>query len=114
MIHMRFRTALRLLAAFLFFAVTSSVHAQYENGSVVGTIHDSSGAVVTGAVVTITNNATGVTTKTTTNGEGDYEAPSLHVGVYTISASATGFTQAVANNITVSVGGRPPIYLSLK
>ncbi len=66
------------------------------------------------AVVTITNNATAVASKATTNGDGDNEVPSLHVGLYTISATASGFTDAVANNITVSVGGRQRIDLSLK
>src|ERR1700723_1676671 len=108
-------SAPRLLAAILFFlCVTTCLHAQYENGSVVGTIRDASGAAVPGAVVTITNNATGVTTKITANGAGDIEAPSLHVGAYTISASAPGFAEVVANNITVSVGGRERIDLSLK
>ena len=108
-------SAPRLLAAILFFlCVTTCLHAQYENGSVVGTIRDASGAAVPGAVVTITNNATGVTAKITANGEGDYEAPSLHVGAYTISASAPGFAEVVANNISVSVGGRERIDLSLK
>src|SRR5271168_734199 len=103
-----------LLAAILFFPLSPLLHAQYDNGSLVGTIRDSSGAAVPGAVVTVTNNATAVASKTTTNGEGDYEIPSLHVGVYTISAKAAGFTDAVANNITISVGGRQRIDLSLK
>src|SRR5271168_5414724 len=103
-----------LLAAILFFPLSPLLHAQYDNGSLVGTIRDSSGAAVPGAVVTVTNNATAVASKTTTNGEGDYEIPSLHVGVYTISAKAAGFTDAVANNITVSVGGRQRIDLSLR
>ena len=90
------------------------LQAQYENGSLVGTIRDASGAAVSGAAVTITNNATAVTAKAITNGAGDYELPSLHVGVYTISASAPGFTDTVANNITISVGGRQRIDLSLK
>jgi hypothetical protein len=102
------------LAAILFFFTCSNLQAQYENGSLVGTIRDASGAAVSGAVVTVTNNATAVTAKATTNGEGDYELPSLHVGVYTISASAQGFTDAVANNITISVAGRQRIDLSLK
>ena len=103
-----------LLAASLFFFLCSSLHAQYDNGSLVGTIRDSSGAAVVGAVVTVTNNATAVAVKATTNGEGDYELPSLHVGVYTISAKASGFTDAVANNIAISVGGRQRIDLSLR
>ena len=104
----------RFLAAIVFFLTSSLLHAQYENGSLVGTIRDTSGAAVSGAVVTITNNATAVTTKTISNGDGDYELPSIHVGVYNISASAPGFTDSVANNITVSVGGRQRIDLSLK
>jgi hypothetical protein len=110
----RFLSTPRLLAAILCFFTCSYLQAQYENGSLVGTIRDTSGAAVSGAAVTITNNATAVTAKTTTNGDGDYELPSVHVGVYTISASAPGFTDAVANNITVSVGGRQRIDLSLK
>ncbi len=105
----RFFSAPRLVAAILFFFTCTYLQAQYENGSLVGTIRDTSGAAVPGAAVTITNNATAVTAKTTTNGDGDYELPSVHVGVYTISASAPGFTNTVANNIAVSVGGRQRI-----
>jgi hypothetical protein len=103
-----------LLAAILFFFTCTYLQAQYENGSLVGTIHDPSGAAVSGAAVTVTNNATAITAKTTTNGAGDYEIPSLRVGVYTVSATALGFTDAVANNITISVGGRQRIDLSLR
>ncbi|WP_433970796.1 TonB-dependent receptor domain-containing protein [Tunturiibacter lichenicola] len=103
-----------LLAAILFLLLSTHLHAQYENGSLVGTIHDSTGAAVPGAAVTITNNATAVAAKGVTNASGDYEFPSLHVGVYTISASASGFANAVANNITITVGGRERIDLSLQ
>ena len=80
--------------------------AQYENGSLVGTIHDASGAAVPNVTVTVTNDATGIATVVKTNESGDYEVPSLRVGVYNISASAAGFATAEAKNITVSVGGR--------
>src|ERR1700716_3867684 len=110
----RFSPTPRLLAAILFFFTCNYLQAQYENGSLVGTIRDTSGAAVSGTAVTIMNNATAVTTKATTNGAGDYEFPSVHVGVYTISASAPGFTDTVAYNITVSVGRRQRIDLSLK
>jgi hypothetical protein len=104
--------AARILAAlFLFF--TSVAFAQYDNGSVVGTIHDATGAVIAGATVTITNNATAQVTKAKSDGSGDYEAPSLKVGLYTVSASAAGYADAIAKNIAVSVGGRQRIDLSL-
>src|SRR6267154_3787797 len=110
----RFSLTPRFLAAVLFLFTCTYLHAQYENGSLVGTIRDTSGAAVSGAAVTVTNNATAVTARTTTNGAGDYEIPSLRVGIYTVSASAPGFTDSVANNITISVGGRQRIDLSLR
>src|ERR1700733_10232370 len=108
-----FEVSLLVAILFFFFFFSSYLHAQYDNGSLVGTIRDKSGAGIPNAVVTITNNATAVATKAATNAEGDYEVPSLHVGVYTIAATSSGFTNAVANNITVSVGGRQRIDLTL-
>jgi len=64
--------------------------------------------------VTITNSDTSFVTQLKTDGAGDYEAPSVRVGVYTIKASAPGFSDAVAESITVSVGGRQRIDLTLK
>jgi hypothetical protein len=101
------------MAVLLFFGV-GAIQAQFDNGSVVGTIHDATGAVLPGANVAITNVATGQVTKATTNASGDYEAPSLHVGVYTIKATDAGYSDAVANNITISVGGRQRIDLEMK
>jgi hypothetical protein len=111
-ISVRSVTQFALLFAFLF--VCAQVHAQYEDGSIVGTIRDSSGAPIPNASVVITNNATSIATQAKTNGTGDYNVPELRVGVYTISATAPGFANAVAKDITVSVGGRARIDLSLK
>ena len=88
--------------------------AQFDVGSLVGTIRDQSGAAVAGASITVTNTATNIETSTTSNGSGDYEVPSLHAGVYTISAKATNYAEAVAQNITISVGSRQRIDLELK
>ncbi|MEO6803021.1 MAG: TonB-dependent receptor [Granulicella sp.] len=91
-----------------------AAHAQFDNGSAVGTIRDPTGAPIPGAAIKITNTATAITSQTVTNGNGDYEVPSLHVGVYTIAATAPGFSSSVAQNITISVGGRQRIDLTLK
>src|SRR5271170_7659148 len=108
-------SSLKLSWIGLILVIFSSLgHAQFENGSVVGTIHDSSGAAIPGANVTVTNKATGIQSIVTSNGSGDYEALSLRVGTYTISASAQGFATAVAENITISVGNRQRIDLTLK
>ena len=98
----------------LLFIVNGTVHGQYENGSLVGTIRDSSGAPIANAAVMVTNTATAITSNTKTNSEGDYDVPSLRVGVYSITASAPGFASAEAKDISVSVGGRQKIDLTLK
>jgi len=110
----KFLPAVRLLAALLFLFVGVSLHAQYDNGSLVGTIKDATGAPISGATVTIVNDATAISTQAKSSAAGDYEVPSLKVGTYSISASATGFADAKATNITISVGGRARIDLALK
>ena len=88
--------------------------AQFDVGSLVGTIRDQSGAAVADASITATNTATNIETSATSNGSGDYEIPSLHVGTYTISAKAPNYAEAVAQNISISVGSRQRIDLELK
>ena len=110
-----FNTCRTLLFVGLLIAICSvSARAQYEDGSLIGSIHDASGAAVGNAAVTVTNVNTGVVARTTANGAGDYDFPSLRVGVYTLEATAANFAPAVAKNITVSVGGRQHIDLTLK
>src|SRR5215470_9254635 len=101
------RAVLRLLYSCLILSLLSvSARAQYENGSLVGTIHDTSGATVTGAALTVTNTATGIESKVVSDGSGNWEIPSLRVGVYRVTASMAGFNTAVADNIALSVGSR--------
>lgn len=90
------------------------LHAQYENGSLVGTIRDATGAPIPNAEISIVNTATGVTNSAKSDGEGNYNVPQLRVGTYTVTATAPGFSSAVAQNIGVSVGNRQRIDLSLK
>ena len=108
------RRALRIfsLAVSLFF-MGGIANAQFDVGSLVGSIRDQSGAAVPGASITVTNTATNITAAATSNSNGDYEVPSLHVGVYTISAKAPNYAEAVAQNITISVGNRERIDLQL-
>lgn len=87
--------------------------AQYENGSVVGTVRDTSGAVVAKATVTVTNRATGVASKRQSDAGGDYEVPALRVGQYDVKIEAPGFSSATATNITVTVGARQRVDLAL-
>jgi len=103
-----------LFASLLIAFCGIQARAQYEDGSLTGTIHDATGAVVSSATVTVTNVNTGIATKVEVNSSGDYEVPSLRVGLYNIEATAPGFAPAEAKNITVSVAGRQRIDLTLK
>jgi hypothetical protein len=84
------------LAGLLFAFCIPSARAQYEDGSLIGTIHDATGAAVPNAAITATNINTGNVIKVTANASGDYEIPSLRVGVYNIEASAPTFAPAEA------------------
>jgi hypothetical protein len=103
-----------LLAGLVIAFFSTTARAQYDDGSLIGTIHDATGAVVAGATVTVTNVNTGITTTVTTNASGDYEVPSLRVGTYSIKAEAQGFAPVEATNISIMVGGRAHIDLTLK
>ena len=87
--------------------------AQFENGSLIGTIRDASGAVIAGAQVIVVNTGTGISVSTTTDKDGDYELPSVHIGTYTISATHEGFNKAIAENISISVNTRQRVDLTL-
>jgi len=88
--------------------------AQYDTGSVLGEIRDATGAVLSGATITVLNQDTGAVFTVLSGDSGQYEVPSLHTGKYRISAEHAGFSTAIASNITVSVGARQRIDLTLE
>jgi hypothetical protein len=90
-------------ANILLLMTVTVVFGQAITGRLVGTIQDSRQASVPNARVTITNQATGIATELQTDSQGNYIAPSLSSGEYKVMVAATGFRQAVATNIAVSV-----------
>ncbi len=72
-------------------------------GAITGTVTDSTGAVVPGASVAATSDATGITTKTVSTGAGDYHFSDLDPGIYTVSVTAKGFQKLVQKNVHVNV-----------
>src|SRR5277367_1883975 len=111
-----YKTAvLRVLYVSLILSLFSSAaQAQFENGSLVGTIRDTSGAIVAGASVAVSNTATGIESKVVSDSNGNWEVPSLRVGTYHVTASMPGFNTAVADNISLPVGSRQRIDLTLQ
>jgi Carboxypeptidase regulatory-like domain len=78
--------------------------AQTSTTTLSGTVYDPSGAVVGGAEVTATNDATGVSFKQVTNEAGLYSFPSIGVGMYSVTVEIPGFKTARATGITLNVG----------
>jgi hypothetical protein len=87
--------------------------AQFETAAVVGTIRDTSGAVVPGAKVTLTNTATGVSVTRTSTAEGTYEFGTVKSGIYLVTAESPGFSMALVDNVQVQVGARLRVDLQM-
>lgn len=83
------------------------VQAQVETGKIVGSVKDESGALVAGAIVTVTETQTNVERKTTTNAQGEYVVTELRSGEYTVAVEHPGFKKAVqsAFKLDVNQGG---------
>jgi hypothetical protein len=75
--------------------------AQYKAG-IQGTVEDTTGAVVAGAKVTVTNQETGKSQEVTTSQSGFYSVAGLPPGTYTVTASFTGFSEKVVKDFTVN------------
>jgi outer membrane receptor protein involved in Fe transport len=88
--------------------------AQKDTGSIVGTVKDPSGAVVTGASVEVTDIERGQTFSTKTNDSGDFVASPLHVGRYKVTVEKPGFKKAVSETVDVDVQGRVAVNLTLQ
>jgi len=81
-----------VLCCFLFFISCGLALGQTVTGSITGQVSDPSGALVTGAMVTAENIATGVRTSAKTNASGVYTIRFLPIGTYTVTVEASGFT----------------------
>src|SRR5215472_1065973 len=88
--------------------------AQIDRGAIVGTVEDSSGAVVPQATVTVTNKATGVALATPVNSVGEYQVLALIPGTYTVRVQAKGFETSVRDDIAVHVQDRLSLNFNLK
>lgn len=98
--------AIQLAAlAVLFLCLSPLIHAQSAGtASIQGTVADATGAVITGAAVTLTDNATGVQRSAVTDSSGLYTFPNVPIGTYSISAGMQGFQTYKQTNIVLEVG----------
>jgi hypothetical protein len=95
--------ALAILA--LLFVFSSLVFGQAETGQITGTVTDPTGAIVSGAKVTITDVNTGASRTATTNGAGSYTITNLKPSTYDVVVEGPGFAK-FSRRIDVTVGSK--------
>jgi len=81
----------------------TAVQAQVSTGTIVGTVTDSTGAVIANADVKLHHTATGEVRQTRTNQHGEFNAPFVRVGGYSLSVSAQGFKTETVSGISLLV-----------
>ena len=78
-----------------------------------GSVRDTSGAVVAGAAVTLTNTGTGISATAITDADGSYEFFAVRVGSYRLTARKLTFSTATADDVAVGIGARQRVDLVL-
>jgi len=85
-----------------------------DEASLTGTIRDNTSAVISGAAVSIRNDATSVVRQTTTNSAGEYVAAALPPGQYDITVTMVGFRTYVAKGVTLRVAQNARIDVTMQ
>lgn len=105
----KFFGAASLCAAFFY----SSVSAQFDSATLLGTVRDSNEAAVPNVAVTLKNAETGSVVAATTDAEGNYQFLNVKIGTYTVAAETEGFSRVVVENIQAEVNARQRVDVTL-
>ncbi len=112
MFSIKFTQSLCLVIS-LCFLLSIAVQAQSATATLSGAVVDSSGAVIPGANVTISNNATGLQRQTITNDEGNFTVPLLPPSNYTVTVQRDGFAPAEIREVILNVGDQRSLRIQL-
>lgn len=106
------------LFAVLLLGITGSaitlLNAQVDTATIVGTVQDSSGAVVPGVSVTAKELDTNISTSTQADSSGNFVITPLKIGQYSITAKATGFKQETRSGIVLQIQDRVRVNFTLE
>ena len=103
-----------IIAASVLLGLLLTANAFAQDASLGGTVSDPTGAVIPGAKVTATNEATGVVSTSVTNSAGVYRFPSLLFGSYTVKAEQTGFQAKDFTRVHLEVGQQARLNFQLE
>ena len=105
----RGKSALRTALSFSIVLAVFSLAAMAQQATIVGTVSDPSGAAVPNVKITITSKESGAVRDFQSNGDGQYVAPDLNIGHYSIRAEAAGFKVSEKKDVVLQVGDRDRI-----
>ena len=111
---MRIRISRFLAVSLALFLACIPAFSQGETGRISGAVTDQTGGAIGGAAVTVTDVARGQARNLMTDASGQYTAPNLIPGMYTVQATAAGFQVIQRQNIEVGVGADIRIDLTLQ
>jgi hypothetical protein len=97
----------------LLISLGSLAFAQAPTGTILGTVKDSSGAVMPNAAITATNSETGQKRTLSSAADGSYRISALPVGTYEIRVEHEGFQSSVRNSISLTVAQEAVVNFSL-
>ena len=101
------------LGGLLFVMFACGVASAQSTAQISGSVADTSGAVLPGVEVTVTQTGTGFTRNTITNETGSYVLANLPIGPYKLEVSLVGFRTYVQNGIVLEVGSNPVMNVKL-
>src|SRR4051812_46126668 len=104
----------KIVFTFSFVLLSVSAWGQTTNGSISGTVADSTNAVLPGVKITAMNARTGVSSDTLTNESGAYQFPGLQTGAYKLSAELPGFQTVVMDNVLLEVSSQLRMNFTMK
>ena len=95
-----------VLGVCVWLATAAAAWAQFDTATVLGTVRDSSEAVVPGAKVTLTAVETGISAVKVSGVDGNYEFAAVRPGLYVVTSEKNGFAVALVDGVQVQVGAR--------
>lgn len=102
----KMRVLFAIVCTLLLTAGQRALRAQSVNSSIQGTVMDTSGALIPGASVKLTNVGTGVVLTTQSDAAGNYSFPSVQIGIYSLHVTKPGFADYTISQFSVVVGQR--------
>src|SRR5882724_8613010 len=97
----------------LLIVIASALYAQFDTSDVLGTVRDKSGSILSKAAVTLINQDTGVSVKTTSDGNGNYAFFNVKVGRYTVTSELSGFSKFSTPDVIVNVNARQRVDITM-